>query len=115
SVSNALNHPERLRPERLAAIQRAIDELGYIRSEPARYLRSGRSSTIGLLLLDAWNPGFMQMAQGVEDRVIPTDWTVLIGNSRRDLTREQAYLRAYTEQRAAGLIVAPREGIGDDL
>lgn len=115
TVSNALNHPDRVRQERLAVIQSAIQRLGYIRSEPARHLRSGRSTTIGLLLLDAWNPGFMKMAEGVEDSVISTDWTVLIGNSRRDPVREQKYLRAYIEQQAAGLIVAPRDEIGDEL
>ncbi len=115
TVSNALNHPERVRPDRLTRIQHAMEELHYVRSEVARHLRSGRSTTIGLLLLDASNPGFTQMAQGVEDAVADGGWTVLTGNSRRDAAREARYLQTYSEQQAAGLIIVPRDGVSSAL
>jgi LacI family transcriptional regulator len=68
TVSHVLNHPERVRPETRARVEAAIAELGFVRDEAARHLRAGYSRTIGLMLLDAWNPSFMEIARGVEER-----------------------------------------------
>ena len=46
----------------------AIDELGFIRNDAARQLRDGRSSSIGLVVLDVRNPFFTDVARGAEDR-----------------------------------------------
>jgi LacI family transcriptional regulator len=115
TVSNVLNHPERVRPERREAVEQAIQQLGYVRHEAARHLRAGYSSTIGLLLLDAWNPGFIDVARGVEDTTASNGWTVLISNSGRDLDREKAYLRLFAEGRVAGLIAVPHDQFGEQL
>lgn len=42
TVSNALNRPERVSEATLAQVQKAIDELGFVRNESARALRAGR-------------------------------------------------------------------------
>lgn len=115
TVSNALNHPERVKPQSLARVRDAITRLGYVRSEPARHLRSGRSKTIGLLLLDTGNPEFNRMALGVEDSVAAQGWSVLMGSSRRDLAREDRYLRLFSEHQVAGIVVTPRDGIRPEL
>jgi LacI family transcriptional regulator len=114
-VSNTLNHPELVSPARREAVEAAIGQLGYVRHEAARHLRSGYSRTLGLMLLDAWNPGFIEIAQGVEDMTASRGWTVLISNSARDPDRERSYLRLFAERRLAGLIVIPHEPISDDL
>ena len=109
TVSNVLNHPERVSSARREAVEEAIRELGFVRHEAARHLRAGYSSTIGLLLLDAWNPGFTDVARGVEDATAKQGMTVLISNSARDLEREKTYLRLFAEQRVAGVIVIPHD------
>lgn len=109
TVSHVLNHPDRVRPERREAVERAIDELGFVRHESARQLRAGYSSTIGLLLLDAWNPGFQTMAHGVEDAAEGADMTLLMSNSGRSLERESTYLRVFAEHRMAGAVVIPHD------
>ncbi len=115
TVSHVLNHPERVSQARRAAVEQAIAELGFVRHESARHLRAGYSSTIGLLLLDAWNPGFTDIARGVEDATTRMGMTVLISNSARDLDREQTYLRLFSEQRVAGVIVIPHDEYSEGL
>jgi LacI family transcriptional regulator len=115
TVSHVLNHPDRVSPARREAVEKAIKELGFVRHEAARHLRAGNSSTVGLLLLDAWNPGFMDMARGVEDTTMARGLTVVISNSARDIEREKTYLRLFNEQRVAGLIVVPHDPSADDL
>ena len=48
TVSNALNSPHLLRPETLARVRHAIDELGYSPNRAARSLRTRSSHLIGL-------------------------------------------------------------------
>ena len=115
TVSNVLNHPDRVSEVRREAVTRAIAELGFVRHEAARHLRAGYSRTVGLLLLDAWNPGFNEVARGVEDSTSHRGLTVLISNSARDPERERAYLRLFSEHRVAGLIVVPHDEFADDL
>lgn len=115
TVSNVLNHPDRVSGPRREAVERVISELGFVRHESARHLRAGYSSTVGLLLLDAWNPGFIDVAHGVEDATAAQGRTVLISNSARDIARETTYLRLFAEQRVAGVIVIPHDQFSDGL
>ncbi|WP_371516086.1 LacI family DNA-binding transcriptional regulator [Kitasatospora sp. NBC_01300] len=49
TVSNALNAPQRVRPDTLARVTAAIRELGYQPDQSARSLRSGARRTLGYL------------------------------------------------------------------
>lgn len=109
TVSNVLNHPQRVKPQKLEAVQQAIKQLEYVPSESARQLRSGKSRTIGLVLLDAWNPAFADMARGVEDELSQGDWTLLVSNSARSLEREREYLNVFEERQVAGIIFVPKD------
>lgn len=115
TVSHVLNHPERVSEQRRAAVERAISELGFVRDESARQLRAGYSTTIGLLLLDAWNPAFAEMGRGVEDSAAKAGMTLLMSNSARDLGRENTYLRVFSEHRVAGAVVVPHDPLSEGL
>ena len=111
TVSHVLNHPDRVRPATRERVEAAIAELGFVRDEAARHLRAGYSTTIGLMLLDAWNPSFIEIAQGVEERTADQGWTILMSNSARDTRTEQRYLHEYVSRRVAGLIVIPNDQV----
>lgn len=115
TVSHVLNHPDRVSPARREKVEAAISALGFVRHESARHLRAGYSRTLGLLLLDAWNPSFIDMAHGVEDTTTADGWTVLIANSGRDIAREKTYLRLYAEGRVSGLIVVPHDEFAEGV
>lgn len=115
TVSHVLNHPERVGTARREAVERAIEELGFVRDESARQLRAGYSSTVGLLLLDAWNPAFAEMARGVEDAAAEAGMTLLMSNSARSLERERAALKVFSEHRVAGAVVVPHDPRSQEL
>lgn len=50
TVSNALNHPEKLRPETLKLINETINRLGYLPNQSARQLAGGTTKSFGLVL-----------------------------------------------------------------
>ncbi|MEW3744818.1 LacI family DNA-binding transcriptional regulator, partial [Pseudomonas aeruginosa] len=56
TVSNVLNRPEEVSSDSVERVNRAIEELGYVRNDAARKLRAGVSSTVGFVVLDGQNP-----------------------------------------------------------
>jgi LacI family transcriptional regulator len=110
TVSNVLNHPDRVAPATRARVMQAIHELGFVRNEAARQLRAGRSRTIGLVVLDVGNPFFTDLAAGVETTANKSGLSVVLCNSNDDDEREQHYLSLLQEQRAFGILITPVGG-----
>jgi LacI family transcriptional regulator len=107
TVSNVLNRPERVAEETRTRVQLAIIALGFVRNEPARQLRAGRSRTIGLLVLDAANPFFADVSRGAEEAAAAAGLAVILCNSGQDAAKESAYLNLMAEQRVQGLLLTP--------
>jgi len=115
TVSNVLNRPERVSDAVATRVQDAIRELGYVRNDAARQLRAGRSSSVGLVVLDARNPFFTDVARGAEDAAAEHRVSVLLGDSDEKPEREAAYLDLFEEQRVRGVLVSPLGDIGERL
>ena len=64
TVSNVLNHPDKVSGKAVVKVQEAIDLLGFVRNDAARQLRAGKSRSIGLVVLDVRNPFFADVARG---------------------------------------------------
>lgn len=112
TVSNVLNRPEKVSEDARLRVQDAIAKLGFVRNDAARQLRAGRSRSIGLVVLDAGNPFFMDLARGAEDRAADEGLAVLLGNSDDTSSRESAYLDLFEEQRVSGVLISP---LGDAM
>ncbi|GMM97785.1 MULTISPECIES: LacI family DNA-binding transcriptional regulator [Actinomycetes] len=112
TVSNVLNRPEKVAESTVRRVTAAIDELGFVRNDAARQLRAGRSRSIGLVVLDAANPFFADVARGAEDRAGEAGMVVLLGNTDEAPAREDAYLDLFREQRVNGVLITPA---GDDI
>ncbi|KQP56898.1 LacI family DNA-binding transcriptional regulator [Agreia sp. Leaf283] len=115
TVSNVLNHPEKVSPASAERVQRAIDELGFIRNDAARQLRNGRSRTIGMVVLDVRNPFFTDLARGAEDEASQSGLTVTLGNSDEDPAREATYLDLFEQQRVYGVVISAYADISERL
>ncbi|WP_434810984.1 LacI family DNA-binding transcriptional regulator [Microbacterium sp. bgisy189] len=109
TVSNVLNHPDKVAPATVERVQAAIAELGFVRNDAARQLRAGRSRSLGLVVLDVGNPFFAEVARGAEERAAAQGISVLLGNSDQDADREQAYLDLFREQRVNGVLLTPNQ------
>lgn len=107
TVSNVMNHPEKVSPAAIARVAAAIEALGFIRNEAARQLRDGHSKTIGLVVLDVRNPFFTDVARGAEDRAAAAGLTVTLGNSDENTQRESTYLDLFEQQRVHGVLISP--------
>jgi LacI family transcriptional regulator len=110
TVSNVLNNPSAVRRSTADKVQRAISDLGFVRNDAARQLKAGKSQTIGLVVLDAFNPFFNELARGAEDRAASLGYSLIVGNSANDEKRESNYLKLFEELRVAGVLVTPTAG-----
>ena len=115
TVSHYINHPDRVSPEKQERIQRAIDQLGFVRNNAAWQLRLGRSGTIAYIAPDVSNPFFATIAEGVEQRAAEDGLSVFIANSNRSREREDAYLGMFEAQRVQGMLVASHESVEERL
>lgn len=104
TVSNVLNHPDKVTPATVERVTAAIEKLGFVRNDAARQLRAGHSRSIGLVVLDVRNPFFTDIARGAEERAAEAKMTVTLGNSDEKIERERAYIDLFEEQRIAGLL-----------
>jgi LacI family transcriptional regulator len=107
TVSNVMNHPDKVAASTVARVQAAIEELGFIRNDAARQLRDGRSKTIGLVVLDVRNPFFTDVARGAEDKATSAGLIVTLGNSDENPQREATYLDLFEQQRVHGVLISP--------
>lgn len=107
TVSNVLNRPERVSERTRERVERAMLDLGFVRNESARQLRAGRSSTIAYVMLDATNPFFTDVAQGMEEAAERADLSLFICNSDQRPDREHSYLTRLQQQRVQGILITP--------
>jgi len=115
TVSNVLNRPDIVRPEKRQRVLAAIHELGFVRNESARQLRAGRSRTIGLVVLDVANPFFTDVARGAELAADEHNLVVVLCDSGGQKARESRYLDHFEAQRVLGVLITPVDTDGGRL
>ncbi len=103
TVSRLLNGGLLVSAPTRARIVRAMDELNYSPSAPARSIKSGRMHIIGVLIPEIAHPFFSAVAHGVEDVAYEAGYCVMVCSSSGG-EREAHYLRALRSQRVAGVI-----------
>jgi LacI family transcriptional regulator len=107
TVSNVLNRPDRVSEATRRRVEDAMRQLGFVRNESARQLRAGQSSTLAYVMLDATNPFFTDVAQGIEEAAEQRDLSLFLCNSDNRADRELAYLRRLQQQRVQGILITP--------
>ncbi len=107
TVSNVLNQPDRVASTTAEKVLQAIDELGFVRNDAARQLRAGQSRTVALLVMDAANPFFTDLAKGAETQAAELGLSVILGNTAESDQRETSYLDLFEEQRVRGVLISP--------
>ncbi|MDP3952319.1 LacI family DNA-binding transcriptional regulator [Microbacterium sp.] len=115
TVSNVLNRRDKVAADTVERVLAVIDDLGFVRNDAARQLRAGRSRSIGLVVPDAGNPFFADVARGAELRAEEGRLSVLLGNSDEDPSRENRYLELFREQRVNGVLISPASDVLDKL
>jgi LacI family transcriptional regulator len=112
TVGNVLNNPAVVAPETRRRVERAMTQVGFVRSGVARQLRGLPSRMVGVVTLDAGNPFYAEVNRGIEDRLAEDGCMALVSSNDARPARELQALSAMEEHDVRGIIVAP---VGDRL
>lgn len=105
-VSYVLNNgPRKVSDDLRIRVEQAIAQLGYRRNRLASALISGKSNLVGLLVPDASNPFFGELAREVEKAAHARGYMTLIGNTGHEVATERNYLQAMGDLRVRGIFV----------
>ncbi|MEE9095767.1 LacI family DNA-binding transcriptional regulator [Pseudarthrobacter phenanthrenivorans] len=113
-VSYVLNSgPRPVSADTRQRVLNAVEVLGYKRDGLARSLKTGRTDTLGVILPDASNPFFAELARAIEGHAYSAGKSVLVCNSADDTDRERSYLSTLLEKRVDGIILVSASGEED--
>ena len=104
TVSRVLSAPERVADATRAKVMAAVTDLGYAPNVAAKSLRTLRTEKILVTVPDISNPFFSQVIRGVEEAALAAGYSVLLGDTRHELEREEQYGRMLRRKEADGLI-----------
>lgn len=107
TVSNVLNRPSYVAPEKRRKVLEAIAELGYVPDASARQYRPGRQRTLGMVVVDLGNPFFVDVALGAETMAREAGAAFVVCNSGEDALREEYNLDMLVQQRVHGVMITP--------
>ncbi len=105
TVSNVLNHPEKVRESLRDRVLAAIDELGFVRNSAARTLAAGSSNTVGMVMVDVSNTLYTDMARGAEAVTSASGMYLVLANAAIDRDRQRAYIDHFLQEQLAGILL----------
>lgn len=85
-------------------IAETAKHLGYRPDVFARSLRSQRSYTVGILVIDLADPFCTLILQGIERKLLPTDYLPIVMDAHNKPQQLERYLEMMVERRVEGLI-----------
>ncbi len=107
TVSRALSGDPRVTEETRLKVAEAAEKLQYDMNHAARSLKMKATRTIGILAPELANDFFMEIAQGVENELALSGYTILLCSSRESFEEEEKRLRLLRERGVDGIIVFP--------
>jgi DNA-binding LacI/PurR family transcriptional regulator len=96
-VSRVLTGSPRVSAEARAAVEKAIEELGYVPNRAARSLVTRRTDTIALIVSEPETrlfsePFFAGTVRGISDELAHTDYAFVLLSAAGDITRIERYI-----------------------
>lgn len=104
TVSRVLSNPSIVAEDTRERVTRAIAQLSYHPNPAARTLRTLRSGRLLVTVPDISNPFFSEVIRGVEETAQELGYSVLLGDTRYQVDREEQYAGFLQRREADGLI-----------
>lgn len=106
TVSRALGgSADRVKPDTLAKITRAVDQLDFVVNAHARALAGRGSRSVAFLVADMVGPSFALLASGVEAVATELGYLFMLFTTHGDVDRESELMDSMREQRSAAVLL----------
>ncbi|WLD64398.1 LacI family DNA-binding transcriptional regulator [Pseudomonas sp. OVF7] len=110
TVSHVLNGTRKVSSATVQAVQRAIQELGYIPNTLARSLARSSTSTIGVAISALSNHYFSETVHAIETECAKHGYMMLFVDTHDDPEQELRVVTALHHRRVDGIVLAPSNG-----
>ena len=107
TVSKYINSTQRFTPAVERKIRAAVDALEYQSNPLARSMITGKTGSVGVVILDIGNPHFTSLVKGANRVAIEHGYNLLFVDTEESQAREDELLQALS-RRVDGLIVSTR-------
>ena len=105
TVSRALSGDKNIRDETRAKVIAAAEEMGYRHNAAAASLKTGRTSTVGVIVPEMWSEYTIQVIRGIQSILYPYGVKVIIADSNEDPAQEKENIMMMERFMVDGLIV----------
>ncbi len=105
TVSRALSQPQKVAPETLDLVRKAVDDLGYLPNLAAETLRYNQSRVIVAMVPTINHSIFSDTIQGISDVLDQAGYQLLLGNSGYEPEREERLVKTLLGHRPDGVIL----------
>lgn len=106
TVSHVLNETRPVRASTRERVLAAARDLHYVPSQVARSLKQQVTQTIGLIVPNAYNPYFAELARGIEDVCLRGGRSAVVCSTDAQPERQLAQLAFLHQKRVDGIIVS---------
>lgn len=107
TVSNVLNHPDRVHPDTIAAVKATIEKLGFVRNGVARTLAAGHANVIGIVVSGFDHSYSSEIIVSAQNRAMAEGMHVVITCSSHDISLQDDHLRYLHGEGVAAVILIP--------
>ncbi|MDR2746163.1 MAG: LacI family transcriptional regulator [Treponema sp.] len=93
----------------------AVESLGYRTNFIARSLKTRSTMTVALIIPELANNFFMDVAEGIEEKLITHSYTMLLASSGNSTEVEKKRVSMMADRGVDGMVVIPASSRGDHL
>lgn len=111
TVSMVLGNKGRISPDTADKVNKAVQDLGYIRNRAAANLRSNNSEIIGLILKDISDPYYSEVAAGISEEIEKQGYMLFLAQCGDQQDKFDKCLLTMAHQGVGGIAFCP---IGDN-
>lgn len=104
TVSRYLNEPNKVSKKSTLKIEQAIKELGYMRNESARNLKTNNPRNVAFIVPSIWHPFFSGLAYYIEDALDKRGYKLMLCNSDGHKEKEIYYFDMLKERKVSGIL-----------
>ncbi len=115
TVSRVLNNDSHLTEETRQKVMQAIKTTGYRMNNIARSLKTRKTRLVGFIVPELANDFFMNIAQGVEDELKASGYSLLVSNADNSIGQQENRIELMVEMCVDGLIIIPCTAEGRSL
>lgn len=108
TVSRALARPELVAAATVDRVRTAATRLGYAPSPQARWLHTGKSEAITLVLPDITNPFFFDLIRGAQHEAARAGYTQMLVDTEESRDQERAHLIVARKTSDGAVLAGPR-------